>query len=77
MDSFANIKNLLETLARTREDEVDCGKVFDHLDVYAELVAHGEDPGELLPLVKQHLEICHCCHQELEALVQILERDLE
>ncbi len=77
MDSIANIKKLLDSLEKTREDEANCGEVFDHLDVYAEFVARGEDPSELLPLVKQHLEICNCCHQELEALVRILERDLD
>ncbi|MEJ2569287.1 MAG: hypothetical protein P8Y98_01980 [Anaerolineales bacterium] len=77
MDSNANIKNLLDVLEKTREDEVDCAEAFDHLDVYAEIVARGEDPSELLPLVKQHLEICNCCHQEIEALVRILEGNLD
>jgi hypothetical protein len=77
MDSIANIKNLLDVLEKTREDEVDCAEAFDHLDVYAEIVARGEDPSKLLPLVKRHLEICNCCHQELEALVRILEGNLD
>ncbi len=76
MDTIENIKKLLSALEKTREDEVDCEAVFNELDVYAEIVARGEDPGELLPLVKQHLEICRCCHQEFEALIQILESEL-
>ncbi|NIS83006.1 MAG: hypothetical protein GTO14_23025 [Anaerolineales bacterium] len=69
------IKQLMEHLAKTREDEVDCDEVFRVLDVYAEVEARGEDAGELLPMVKQHLEICECCHEELEAVIRILEAE--
>lgn len=72
-DTNAAMKRLLEHLAKTREEEVDCDEVFHVLDVYAEVEARGDDPGELLPLVKQHLEICTCCHEELEAVIRILE----
>ena len=71
-----SMKQLLEHLANTQEQEVDCDEVFAVLDVYAEVERRGDDPGKLLPLVKQHLAICNCCHEELEALIQILEQDL-
>lgn len=74
-ESNAMMKRLLEHLAKTQEEEIDCDEVFNVLDVYAEAEARGEDPGELLPLVKQHLEICACCHEELEAVIRILEAD--
>lgn len=76
MDPIASIKQLLKSLEKTQEHEIDCDEVFEVLDIYAEFEARGEDPGKVLPLVKQHLEICMCCHQELEALIQILENDL-
>lgn len=75
MDAKDSMKQLLEHLAKTREEEVDCDEVFEVLDVYAEAASRGEDPPTLLPMVKQHLEICKCCHDELEALIRILESE--
>lgn len=76
MDPIASLKQLLIDLEKTQEHEIDCEEVFEVLDIYAETEARGENPGDLLPLVKQHLDICMCCHQELEALIQILENEL-
>ena len=70
-----SMKQLLEHLAKTQEQEVDCDEVFAVLDIYAEIGQRGDDSGKLLPMVKQHLEMCNCCHEELEALIQILEQD--
>lgn len=69
------MKRLIEQLANTQEDEVDCDEVFKVLDMYAEAESRGEDPGELLPMMKQHLEICKCCQEELEAVIRILESE--
>lgn len=75
-DSKTILRNLLEDLSRTREEEIDCDAVFNVLDVYAEAKNRGEDPSELLPLVQQHFEVCPCCREELEALLSILGADL-
>jgi hypothetical protein len=69
------MQRLLETLASTQEHEIDCGEVHLVIDVYAEASARGEDPAQLLPMVKHHLEMCDCCEEEYEALLRILEQD--
>jgi hypothetical protein len=46
-----------------------CGCQIDHL---AELVAAGADLRELLPAVEAHLQCCHDCREEFEALVAIV-----
>jgi hypothetical protein len=43
------------------------------LDQYAEAVERGEDTAQLMPLVKHHLDLCRDCHEEYEALLNILE----
>lgn len=75
-DSEKVVQNILKDLSRTREEEIDCDAVFDVLDIYAEAKVRGEDPSEILPLVQQHIEICPCCREELEALLSVLEADL-
>jgi hypothetical protein len=67
------LKQLLKMISNTREDEIDCDDVLNIVDVYAEAVARGEDPSEMLPLVKHHLEMCAPCLEEYEALLRILE----
>jgi hypothetical protein len=67
------LKTLLKMIIDTREVEIDCDEVHNVVDIYAEAVARGEDPKEILPLVKQHLEICKPCLEEFEALLRILE----
>jgi hypothetical protein len=66
------IPGLVRMIDQTREVEVDCDAVYALLDQYAEMVARGEDPTSLMPLVQQHLELCPDCREELEGLLQIL-----
>ncbi|MGD8603942.1 MAG: hypothetical protein PVF49_05135 [Anaerolineales bacterium] len=67
------IQKLLDKIARTRDDEIDCQEVFELLDIYAEAAAQGQDAGAMLPLVKHHLEMCVECLEEYQALLLILE----
>ena len=69
------IGRLMTQLGHTEEDELDCDEVFQFMDEYAEIVARGDRPDELLPKVRQHLAICGCCHEEIDALIQILESE--
>jgi hypothetical protein len=67
------LKHLLTMIIDTRQNEIDCDEVHNLVDIYAEAAARGEDPTLVLPLVKQHLEICKPCLEEYEALLRILE----
>ena len=69
------IDNLMRQLGRTEEDELDCDEVYQFMDEYAEIVARGESSDDLLPRVRQHLAICGCCHEEIDALIRILESE--
>ena len=59
-------------LHNTSAEEYSCDEAFDVLDTYAEMIARGEDPSELMPLVKLHLEMCDNCREEFEALLSML-----
>jgi len=67
------LKKLLEMVEQTEKHEMDCEEVFDMLDVYAEATVRGDEISEMLSIVKNHLGICHCCSEEYEALMRILE----
>jgi len=68
------LKNYLIAVQHTHEVEYDCDEVYNLMDQYTEMVNSGEDAAQLMPLVKQHLEMCHCCLEEYEALLRILEK---
>jgi hypothetical protein len=63
---------LFQMLERTREDEIPCEEVFELLDHYVELAARHEDAAKILPFVKDHLDRCHNCREEYEALARII-----
>lgn len=67
------LRKLLEQIARTQERELHCGEVFALLDQYVEAVAAGQDPSSLMPLVKDHLELCPDCLEEYEALLRVIQ----
>lgn len=66
------LDRLLRMVEDTDEVEISCDDVLELLDQYVELEARGEDVARLLPMVKKHLDRCHDCHEEYEALVRII-----
>lgn len=67
------LKTVFRKIGQTQEVELTCGEVFDLLDQYAEMAANGEDVTKLMPLVKQHLEMCADCREEFESLLKVLQ----
>jgi hypothetical protein len=67
------LKAIFRKIGHTQEVELTCGEVFDLLNQYAEMAANGEDVTKLMPLVKQHLEMCADCREEFEALLKVLQ----
>lgn len=65
--------NLISMLNNTEEIEYTCDEAYEVLDLYAEIVSRGDDPGEVMPLVKRHLDLCDNCREEFEALLAALE----
>lgn len=63
---------MLQMLQRTEAIELSCDEVFAMLDEYTEMALKGEEIAHLMPLVKQHLDMCPDCREEYEALEQIL-----
>ena len=73
MQMPADVQKLIEMVENTQEVEFSCEDVYNILDQYTELVYHGDESAELMPLVEHHIEICPDCREEFEALLRILE----
>ena len=69
----AEMVKMLQALAKTEEQEISCDHVFAVLDEFAEAVRRGENVLLLMPLVRQHLDMCPDCREEYEALLRMLQ----
>jgi hypothetical protein len=67
------LRGLVDMIFSTREDELSCDECFDLVDRFAELELTGKNAAEAMPLVRDHLDRCPCCHEEFEALLRALE----
>lgn len=65
-------RNIVDTSLKTEENEIDCAACFEMLDEYIDLLDDGEDPATILPQIEQHLAVCHCCNDELNAILTAL-----
>lgn len=75
--SDAVVTRLIRSLQTTHEEECACDEFHDFIDEYAETNIRGEDAERLMPLVKNHLEICNECCEEYEALLDVLQAAVE
>lgn len=65
----ANQKAIVEMALSALPREIGCDDCFDLLAAYAEHVQAGTALGESLQAVKEHLERCVGCMEELELLL--------
>jgi hypothetical protein len=64
---------LLRAIQLTQDVEIDCTTCLDRVPVYVERVLSGADAAEDMPDVHVHLALCQDCHEEYEALRDVLE----
>ena len=71
------VAQFLRTLDKVRKEETTCEEVFAQLDEYVEKEVHGDDAALIMPLLREHLDICSDCCEEYEALLNILEETVD
>ena len=68
------VLGFLRVLESAREEEVPCDEVFSRIDEYVEREVDKKDAAQLMPLVREHLDLCPECCEEYDALLDILEK---
>ena len=68
-----HLVGLMHRLETTLENAYSCDEAFALLDEYVELVANKEEAERLMPLVKNHLDLCPDCRDEFEILLHVLQ----
>jgi hypothetical protein len=68
------VVKFLHVLESVREEEASCDEVYAKIDEYVEKEVDKKDAAQLMPLVREHLDMCTDCCEEYEALLDILEK---
>ena len=68
------VLGFLRVLESVREEEVPCDEVYSRIDEYVEREVGQKDAAQLMPLVREHLDMCSECCEEYEALLDVLEK---
>jgi hypothetical protein len=57
--------------------ELSCDEIYAKLDEYVEYEVDHKDAAHVMPLIRDHLDICHECCEEYEALLDVVEKTEE
>ena len=68
------VLGFLRVLESVREEDAPCDEVYARIDEYVEREVDKKDAAQLMPLVREHLDLCSDCCEEYEALLDILEK---
>lgn len=68
------VAGFLRVLEEVRIEEMPCSEVFSRLDEYVDKELSGEDAARLMPLLREHFDLCPDCCEEYEALLTVLEK---
>lgn len=55
-------------------EEISCGELFVKLDEYVEREVDKKDAAILMPVIREHLDVCPDCCEEYEALLDVLSK---
>jgi hypothetical protein len=67
------VLGFLRVLEEVRTEELTCDEIYSKLDEYVERQADQKDAALLMPLIREHLDICPECCEEYETLLRVIE----
>jgi hypothetical protein len=67
------IVKFLRILENVRDEEMSCDEMFVRLDEFVETEVKSHDAEKIMPLLREHLDMCPDCDEEYEALLTVLE----
>jgi len=72
----AAVAGFLRLLESVRVQDMPCSEVFTRLDEYVERELRDHEAATLMPLLREHFDVCQDCREEYEALLRALEQSL-
>lgn len=69
-EAVLGVLHVLDTLPS--EEEISCEELYVKLDEYVEREVDKKDAAVLMPVIREHLDVCPDCCEEYEALLNVL-----
>ena len=66
------IMRVLETVPP--DEEISCNELYARLDEYVEREVDKKDAAQIMPIIREHLDVCPECCEEYEALLDVLNK---
>lgn len=66
------VLGILRVLEDVPTEEISCGELYAKLDEYVEREVDKKDAAYLMPVIREHLDLCPECCEEYEALLDVL-----
>jgi hypothetical protein len=71
-EAVIGIMRVLETVPP--DEEISCNDLYARLDEYVELEVDKKDAAQIMPIIREHLDVCPECCEEYEALLDVLNK---
>jgi hypothetical protein len=71
------VLKFLSVLEKARAEDLSCDDLYTRLDEFVETQVKSKDADKIMPLIREHLDICPDCCEEYEALLTVLENTQE
>jgi hypothetical protein len=70
-ETVIGILRVLETLP---DEHITCDELYTRLDEYVEREVDKKDAAQIMPILREHLDVCPECCEEYEALLEVLSK---
>ena len=67
------VLGFLRVLETVDTEEISCDELYGKLDQYVELEVDKKDAAHIMPLMREHLDVCPECCEEYETLLRVVE----
>ena len=67
------VLGFLRVLETVDHEEITCDELYERLDEYVELEVDKKDAAHIMPLMRDHLDVCPECCEEYETLLHVIE----
>ena len=68
------VMGILRVLDEVPAEEISCAELFTRLDEYVEREVDQKDAAYIMPVIREHLDVCPECCEEYEALLDVLSK---
>ena len=68
------VMGILRVLDEVPVEEITCAELFTKLDQYVEREVDQKDAAYIMPMIREHLDVCPECCEEYEALLDVLNK---